>query len=253
MDASTQRHLNAINRNFYAQQATAFAETRDHPWPGWNRAWQHVNVKDPFRLLDMGCGAGRFARFLGEQAGAACIDYTGIDASVALLERARGESAGLASANFRCADWVEDTPEACLPDGAFDYVALLGVLHHVPGHAQRCALLRTLSERLAPGGLLVVTAWRFAAEDIKARFQERIVAWDEWNRNNNSVLDLNQLEPGDFLLRWGSGPELVRYCHYADEQEVASWLHDLPAEEVDQFREDGRGRNLNHYLVLRRR
>ncbi len=253
MDASTQRQLNVINRNFYAQQATAFAETRDHPWPGWNRAWQHVDIKERLRLLDMGCGAGRFARFLGEQTGATRIDYIGIDASVALLERARGESGGLASADFRCADWVENSPEECLPDGAFDYVALLGVLHHVPGHAQRCALLRTLSERLSPGGALVVTAWRFAAEDIKARFQERIVSWEEWNQNNNSVLDLSQLESGDFLLRWGSGKELVRYCHYADEQEVARWLRDLPAEVVDEFQEDGRGRNLNHYVVLRRR
>ncbi|MFP8874627.1 MAG: class I SAM-dependent methyltransferase [Myxococcota bacterium] len=253
MDASTQKQLNAINRDFYATQASEFAETRDHPWPGWERAWKHVRLADRLRVLDVGCGSGRFATFLADQAPTASIDYVGIDASAPLLERARGAAAELSSATCLCVDWVEDVPETCLPRGPFDLVALLGALHHVPGHAQRRALLRMLAERLVTGGTLALTAWRFAAPEVRSRFEERIVPWEEWKRRNGSALDLERLEPGDFLLRWGAGPDVVRYCHFADEEEMAALLLDLPVDLVEQFHEDGRGRNLNHYVILRAR
>ena len=59
------------------------------------------------------------------------------------------------------------------------------------------------------------------------------------------------LDPGDHLLYWGQGGDAVRYCHMADDAELARWLDGLGLREVDRFRADGSGERMNDYVVLR--
>ena len=89
MDDSTRQRLNAVNRDFNTQHAGTFARTRNHPWPGWERALRAGPQEEPLRVLDVGCGNGRFGHFLAEQAGRR-IAYTGVDLSPALLEEDAG-------------------------------------------------------------------------------------------------------------------------------------------------------------------
>ena len=62
-----------------------------------------------------------------------------------------------------------DAPGAALPSGPFSLVALMGVLHHVPGRETRAALVAAAADRLAPGGLLALTLWRFAGRPRRCR------------------------------------------------------------------------------------
>ena len=79
MRAETRERLDGINREFYSAQSAAFDATRDHPWPGWERtlavapAWPQDG-----RVLDLGCGNGRFARFLAAS-GVDPFEYVGLD------------------------------------------------------------------------------------------------------------------------------------------------------------------------------
>ncbi|MBW1687999.1 MAG: methyltransferase, partial [Deltaproteobacteria bacterium] len=242
------RALNAINRAFYREGAAEFSATRDHPWPGWTRLAELVasaKLPEPLEVLDVGCGNGRFGCFLAKQQPE--LRYLGLDASAELLEIARSRGPIGSATELQQLDIVEQDLDACLGERRFSLVALMGVLHHVPGAGRRRSLLRTLAGRLRPGGLLALTSWQFEAYQ---RFRARIVAWEAHNRDAAKPIDPAQLEPGDHLLRWGRGAQL-RYCHFADEDETHALLAPLPCQRLASYRADGREGNLNHYVVLR--
>jgi len=46
---------------------------------------------------------------------------------------------------------------------------------------------------------------------------------------------------------------VVRYFHFFDESELATWTAGLPLELEQRFRADGRTGDLNEYLVFRAR
>jgi SAM-dependent methyltransferase len=253
MNDETARALHAINRAFYRDQAAAFCATRGAAWPGWERLLELVaalGLEREIDVLDVGCGNGRFAAFLAEQLAPreAPFRYLGIDASPELLDAARAQSPGFGSCDYQLADFVETPPQEALPRRHFSLVVLFGVLHCVPGREHRRALLGAAAERLRPGGLLALTAWRF--EDFP-RFREKLLSWEEFNAAARPPIDLDQLEPGDRLLPWGEGGRAVRFCHFADEREMAQVLGELPLQPVDQWCADGREGELNRYFVLR--
>ncbi|MBW2418992.1 MAG: class I SAM-dependent methyltransferase [Deltaproteobacteria bacterium] len=163
MDLDTRQALDTVNRRFYASAAQEFSNTRSHPWPGWERLLPHLAARsEPLAVLDVGCGNGRFATFLAERLHGR-IDYLGIDSSEALLVHAREQNAALPEARFACVDALCGALESEALTRPFDLVVLFGLLHHVPGFETRRALLTRLVGGLAPGGLLAVAAWQFAA------------------------------------------------------------------------------------------
>jgi tRNA (cmo5U34)-methyltransferase len=237
VDTTTVRHLNDINRRFYEVTAADFDATRQQPWDGWERLAGIVGagfkpVPTALHVLDAGCGNGRFGVFLAERLGKDNLRYVGLDSSAALLERARAVLTGI-DAQFEERDLVEQPPDSLL--GQFGLVALFGVLHHVPGAANRLALARALAHRVAPGGLLAWTEWRFLENP---RLVERIVPWDA---------NL-QVEAGDYLLDWRRGAQALRYCHAVDDAEHAALIDAAGLRVVDEYRADA----ANLYTVLRK-
>ena len=97
MKPATRDRLLALNRQFYADVAEPFHSTR--------RSWPQGNVRlldsvppaaseRPVRVLDAGCGNGRFAAVLNSLGNR--VRYTGVDANARLLELATDSTAGLA-------------------------------------------------------------------------------------------------------------------------------------------------------------
>lgn len=97
------------------------------------------------RLLDVGCGTGELLAEAAARGAAAA----GADVAPGMVARARRAAPG---ADVRVAD-AEDLP---WPDGAFDVVAAVNVLHLAddPGAAVAEAV-----RVLVPGGLLAVCGW----------------------------------------------------------------------------------------------
>jgi SAM-dependent methyltransferase len=101
--------------------------------------------------FDLGCGSGRWAKFVAPRVGRLhCID-----ASESALQVAQRTLATAGNCAFHLAS-VEAIP---LADGSADFGYSLGVLHHVPDPA---AGIRACARKLAPGApLLVYLYYRF--------------------------------------------------------------------------------------------
>ncbi len=102
----------------------------------------HVPKLDA-RVLDVGCGDGRFLSVL-KRAGPPGWRLEGLDIDVGAVERAR--SRGLKMHHGRLEDF-----EA--PAGGYDLVVLMQVLEHVADPRDTC---RRIHRLLAPGGVFVV-------------------------------------------------------------------------------------------------
>jgi tRNA (uracil-5-)-methyltransferase TRM9 len=235
MRDETIERLNAMNTVFYAQTAPHFDATRQGPWAGWAQIRPYVPVGRPLRVLDLGCGNGRFGVWLrGQVVGA--LHYQGTDNNQTLLNYARSALEGVEQVTLTAADLLRDP----LPQGPFDLVVVFGVVHHVPSLARREHLLRDLATRVAPGGLLVFAAWRFYDNE---RLRRRVLPWPD---------DLER-ERGDYLLDWRRGTVAWRYCHHVDDAEHERLVAATGLDEVVRYRADGGDGRTNQYSLLRAR
>ncbi|MCY3964907.1 MAG: class I SAM-dependent methyltransferase [Acidobacteria bacterium] len=244
MDATTQAALRQINRDFYSRHAADFDRTR-HPggWPGWQRVVQATarTTDRPVRVLDLGCGNGRFALFLDRNPGLRHdrpLSYLGIDQSRELLEAALSACADRDHIRFE----VDDIENCVLDEATHDLVTLFGVLHHLPGFESRRRALERAASAVAPGGLLALTCWQFADDP---QFESRRLHWA-----SEAGVDRAELEPGDHLLRWGPGDsDARRYCHHTGEAELERLVASLPLAEVGRYRSDGPDGRQNLYWL----
>lgn len=242
MREETAETLRAVNRRFYRERASEFSRTRERGWTGWGEILSRAGrlLPERPRVLDVGCGNGRFARFLEERLGRP-FDYVGVDESPLALAEARKRLADRERMVFVEGDFLR----APLPEGGFDLIALFGVLHHIPGRSNRIDLLTRLSALLAPGGLLALSIWSF---DRYPRFQRKIVPWDEFRARTGIEIDVYDLEPGDHILTWGGAPPAFRFCHAMSEEEEEHLLCSLPLDLVTRF---DAGPEPNRYFVFR--
>jgi ubiquinone/menaquinone biosynthesis C-methylase UbiE len=96
------------------------------------------------RVLDVGCGTGKFAARLAER-----VDRVdAVDRSAEMIEAAR---AGV-PANVSCL--LGDVAEMTLPAGAYDAITSISALHQM----SLPAVLPRLAQALRPGGVLVAIA-----------------------------------------------------------------------------------------------
>ena len=256
MTSQTITLLNRINAHFYDLAHQEFSASRNAAWEGWRRLLDellslHMAVPEPFRVLDAGCGNARFARFLDSQAGFP-VAYTGVDASRPLLAAAASMNpprTARGTRRFIPWDMVAEPMPLVLRHSSFDLVVLFGVMHHIPSKANRVRLLTELASTLIPErGLLAVTFWRFAGNP---RFQRRMAAWDEIDFLP-APIDPADLEPDDYLLRWGAAEEKrFRYCHHVGPIEAAELLQRADLVPLCEFQADGKDGRSNHYVVAR--
>jgi trans-aconitate 2-methyltransferase len=98
---------------------------------------------EPREIWDLGCGPGQHAALLKRRHPAAAVH--GLDSSAAMLDQARARPVEVA---WRLGDIATWTPEA-----PADLIFANASLHWLPDHE---ALMRRLTERLAPRGAIAV-------------------------------------------------------------------------------------------------
>lgn len=233
MNPETIRRLNAINRRFYEVTAEEFDQTRGQSWPGWEALLPYL--PQPVPVLDLGCGNGRFGRFLADHWGADALDYHGVDNNAALLRYAESALTGIGSLRLEQRDLVENP----LKDGQYGLVVIFGVMHHIPGMAQRRQWLQSMAQRVQVGGILAFACWRFYEYE---RFRKRLSPFPP------DIIP----EAHDYLLDWRRGEHALRYCHYVDDVEHANLIEATGFEALSTYRADGFSGAVNQYSILRR-
>ncbi len=103
------------------------------------------------KLLDVGCGTGRWSRFFAQQG----YDVTGVDVSPAMIAVAKARQTP------HCRFDLADAVSLPFPSGSFDAVCAMAVLEFVSDARQACA---EMMRCVKPGGCLVVGTLNRLAE-----------------------------------------------------------------------------------------
>ncbi len=219
-----------LNREFYKKVADEFSQTRNGPWEGWGRVVEKISLPSGAKVLDLGCGNGRFYEFISNKH--KNILYTGIDTSDELLKIARTK---FKTANFLNLDFVADNLSSL---GNFDLVTAFGIFHHIPTLELRIKLVKKFAALLKPNGYFIFSIWNF----------------DE-AKSLPTPESLRFLEQGDFMLGWGNNNDALRYCHKDADDEIKtiiSTLRNCDVECVETLNDKKiSDKNFNTYYLTR--
>lgn len=188
-------------RETYDRVAREFSKSRSRFWEELIFLAEHV--KDGDRVLDIGCGSGRFYPLVEDRHGR----YTGIDYSGSLINEARRH-------HGRAEFLLGDATKLPFADNTFDIAYSFAVIHHIPGNELRRQFVREAARVLRPGGTFILSAWqlwnmRHVGRIFLTAFQ--------------SLSRLSPLDPGDVVLTFGKNKE-PRYMHAFTSRGLAGLL-----------------------------
>ena len=129
-----------------------------------------LRVRPGTRVLDVGCGVGRWSRLLASRG----AEVTGIDLSATMIGEARRRAAA-AGLSGRCRFLVQDSAQLNI-GGQFDLVLAVTVLQHMLDPESVRSALQRMAAHLAPGGRMVLleAAPTYVARDCDSTvFQAR--------------------------------------------------------------------------------
>ena len=237
MTNDTVEKLNNLNKEFYERVAPVFDRTRSYYWEGWMRLIplikQRFSESRELRVLDIGCGNGRFGEFLRDHLQIS-LEYAGLDSNSFLLDKAREK---FPKSHFIYADILEY--EYDLLQQKFDLIALFGVIHHTPGYENRTILLGNLKNLLSNKGILAFSTWDFLNSPS---LKKRIQPW--------STISLeNQVEENDYLLNWKKGIWAPRYCHNLTDEETNKLCSENSLKVLKTYFSNAQGDRYNKYFI----
>jgi arsenite methyltransferase len=135
----------------FAHDSASLAETYDRlsdmQFEGGKRLLERLGLKSGDRVLDVGCGTGRLARWIASRVGPGG-SVVGIDPLVERITLARANAAGV---SFEVG---QAESLGAFADASFDAVCMSAVFHWVSDKAKALAEVRRV---LRPGGRLGVT------------------------------------------------------------------------------------------------
>ncbi len=252
MKPGTIVQLNQLNQRFYQITAEEFSKTRSFYWQGWKELVEplkKIGANHPqLKVLDIGCGNGRFGEFLFKEKIHQKFIYHGADNSKELLDFAKKR---LMAQSFEKELFYLDIIDALinnkidelLPQKKYQVITLFGVLHHIPSFKLRKKLIDTIAEHLTNDGIFVFTAWRFLNEK---RFEKKQI------HPTLAKVDPEELEENDYILDWQRGATAYRYCHFTNDEEIQKLIKATNLELEKEYTADGKSGNLNYYQILRK-
>jgi ubiquinone/menaquinone biosynthesis C-methylase UbiE len=162
------------------------------------RPW--LQVKPGTRVLDVGCGVGRWSRMLAAQG----ASVTGVDLSPTMIAQAQQRAAAEGVAD-RCQFRVQDLSRLEV-DGEFDVVLGVTVLQHILDPELLRDAVRRMTSHLAPGGRMVLleaapTSIIKRCDSTVFRARQRDVYLDLFRECNLELRALTGVDPAPTRTR----------------------------------------------------
>ena len=191
----------------YDRIADHFAKTREYAWPEveeflerearrTSKATGDGSGVRPDVALDLGCGNGRHAELLAEQADR----VVAVDVSRGLLQTARERAV---ERGFDVDLLQADASNLPLRKATVGLAVYVATLHHLPSRAARVGSLNELARVLDPDGRALVSAWSTA--------HDRFDTVDESDRDAGFDTVVDWTLPG--------GETVPRYYHIYSPEE----------------------------------
>jgi ubiquinone/menaquinone biosynthesis C-methylase UbiE len=211
-------HLDEIRRQF-TRQADAYADMPQTKDDAPHEALvRFAGVRAGDRVLDVACGPGFLTMAFARRAAA----VVGVDATQALLERARAEATrrGLGNVRFE----TGDATALPLPDAAFDVVSCRAAFHHFPHPERVTAEMRRVAR---PGARLLVADMVGTDDAEKAAYHDGIERLCD--PTHVRALPVSEFE----RLFASAGLEILAAGERTSDYEVESWMaHGGPSPDV---------------------
>ena len=147
------------------------------------------------RVLEIGCGIGRFLEALAGQV----AEVTGLDVSEGMVARARERCGGLANVRLEVSSGRD---LAGIPDGSLDFVLAADVFPYLVQAGIAGRHVEEAARVLAPGGHLLVLNYSYRGDLGQDQDEAAALA-------GSHGLEVRRMESGDFAL-WDAATFLLR-------------------------------------------
>jgi len=228
MDSQYAKYLIKKTKEDYSLISEEFSRTR-------NKVWEELgflfSLKDNEKVLDLGCGNGRYFEFFKNKP----VEYIGIDNSEELIRLAKER---YPEAKFQ----INDAFNLSFPDNYFDKVYSIAVLHHIPSEELRVEFLKEAKRVLKKDGSLIITVWKFhQIKELSLILKYTILR----------LLGRSKLDFKDILEPWGKRTE--RYYHCFSRKELGKLMEKagFKIKEIGVVK-NKRGNRQNIYLIARK-
>lgn len=236
MNRRAEKFLLKVVSSGYENIAEAFNETRKKPMkPLVYDIVRDLSIKDNDKILDIGCGNGRFLEVLLDKKNNINWSYLGLDNSTKLIEYAKEKYGN----KFEVIDIINLKKTK---KNNFNYVFSWAVFHHLPGNNLRLKFLQDVYNLIGSEGFFVFSVWKlrnrknFFGLSLKSFFEQIL---------RGRILDF-----GDLIFNWKgnkSGEVRPRYYHAFSKKNLIKLISRTNFK-IDSFLED----DFNYYYILKK-
>lgn len=233
MNKKGKKYLLSIVNNNYENIAQEFDESRKKEMKV--KVFEIVadlKIKSGDKVLDLGCGNGRFLNVLPQG-----VSYLGVDNSVNLIKLAKQNYGDF----FKILDLNNINS---LDNFDFDYIFSWAVLHHIPGNKLRIKFLNDLYKQMQEGSVFVFSVWKLRQKkNFKFKSLKLILL---------NILSFRFFDYGDLVFYWKGKKALkdknnLRYYHAFSKNSLLKLVKQSKFN-IENIIED----DYNYYLVLRK-
>ncbi len=214
----------------YNITADSFAKSRDRLWPELKFLFDYSKKKE--KILDLGCGNGRFSQYLENTC------YAGVDFSEELIKQARER---FPNKHFQQGDAL-NLPFA---DNTFDKVYSIAMIHQIPGKINREKALEEIRRVTKKNGTAFLTVWNIKKND-KVLKNNKTTFFRCTDDSKNIIDTIKELfRPRNFFLKQD------RYYYIFKKGELANLAKRVEWEVLEEGVVESGSRG-NFYVILRK-